>query len=172
MVYEHINQLLARYEVDVAAAEIHGVAAGMLCMDECINAEQWLHEIFQRPESLTVADRKVLNALFTQTANGLASDDFLFDLLLPDDNTLVRERAEALCNWAQSFLVGLGYARPQTSWPGDSAEIVKDIVEITKLDSDIADDTTEEDEQAVFEIAEYLKAAVLLLRHELRSHES
>ena len=54
-------------------------------------------------------------------------------------------------------------------WPGDVGEILKDIMEFTKLD---AEAEGEEDERAFMEITEYLRSAVLLLRDEFASNQN
>ena len=79
-------------------------------------------------------ERDVLLELFEQTGKLLNSEEFAFDLLLPDDADPLEIRAEALRSWCLGFLFGIGYANPGSDWPGNTGEILKDIVEITKLE--------------------------------------
>ncbi|MDP3931048.1 MAG: UPF0149 family protein, partial [Methylococcaceae bacterium] len=67
--------------------------------------------------------------------------------------------------WCIGFLAGVGFANPKSNWPGDVTEILKDIVEITKLETE--DVAGEDDENALMEVTEFLRSAVLLLRDEL-----
>jgi uncharacterized protein YgfB (UPF0149 family) len=55
----------------------------------------------------------------------------------------------------------VGYAQTSAEWPGDSAEVMRDLIELTKIDSDV---DGEDDEAALIEIHEYLRAAVLTVR--------
>jgi uncharacterized protein YgfB (UPF0149 family) len=77
-------------------------------------------------------------------------------------------------------LFGVGYAQTSADWPGDSAEVMRDLVELTKLDSDV---DGEEDAVALMELHEYVRAAVLIVRdqfveqsnthlHQERRHET
>ena len=55
----------------------------------------------------------------------------------------------------------------QSNYSRDAQDILKDITEFTKLDTN-TEDEDEEDEVALMELIEYLRSAVLLLRDELQ----
>ena len=57
----------------------------------------------------------------------------------------------------------MGYSRSSSDWPGETGEIMKDIVEFTKLDAEV-DEEMDEDEAALVEIQEYLRVAVIMVR--------
>ncbi len=139
----------------------------MLCVSPQCDAATWLDELLENP-SLTEEAKTLLMNLFEQTRKLLnpEEEDFSFDLFLPDsdENDDASQLAEALRSWCQGFLLGIGYQKKGQDWPGESDEILRDIVEFTKLESDIQD---EEDEHALMEIHEYIRAAVLLLRDQL-----
>jgi uncharacterized protein YgfB (UPF0149 family) len=113
-------------------------------------------------------DREELINLFDETQTLLASDEFDFDLLLPGDEALLSEQVEALTQWCQGFLMGVSFSHDATDWSKDASEILKDIVEFTKLDTDAEG---EEDENDFMEIAEYMRSAVLLLRNEINNED-
>jgi uncharacterized protein len=166
MAYQVINSIFEHMDADVCAAEAHGMATGLLCINAKAESANWLNELFQESALLRDEDRALLLRLFEQTRNFLDSDEFEFDLFLPEDEVLLGERIEALSYWCQGFLFGVGAAYSASVWPGDVGEILKDIMEFTKLDAEAED---EEDESAFMEITEYLRSAVLLLRDELSS---
>jgi uncharacterized protein len=166
--YPNIETLLERHDADLDAAEAHGIATGMLCLDERIAASAWLNELFQQHPELSEAENTQLIALFERTRALLMADSFEFDLFLPDDDTLLSQQLDALSNWCRGFLFGVGYGHASAIWPGDSGEILKDVIEFTKLDTQTH---AEGDEQALMEINEYLRAAVLLLRDDLRGND-
>ena len=180
MVYQTIDRILKEEGSDISAAEAHGIATGMLCMDAATTADNWLSELFA--EALPADEAKaVLTDLFAQTAELLMNEDYSFDLLLPDDDDNLEERVEALRSWCLGFLFGVGYAdaadkgssarRSVADWPGETGEILKDIVEFTKMD--ITEDTLlreEEDAAAFVEINEYLRVAVFLIRNEFNKN--
>lgn len=165
MTYQLIDLIIAQNEEAMSAAEAHGVATGMLCVDARADGLNWLQNIFTGDVSLTDEEKNLLLDLFERTRELLASEGFEYELFLPDDdNCMLRVEAEALQQWCQGFLYGIGYANASGDWPGEMTEILHDIVEISKLDPAVQG---EEDEQAIMEIEEYLRACVLLIREEM-----
>ena len=165
MTYQLIDMIIAQNDEMMSAADAHGVATGMLCVDERAEGLNWLQNIFAGEISLTDEEKNLLLGLFERTRELLTSEGFEFELFLPDDDDcLLRVETEALQQWAQGFLYGIGYANAAGDWPGEVTEILQDIVEISRLDPAVQG---EEDEQAVMEIEEYLRACVLLIREEL-----
>jgi uncharacterized protein len=166
MLYQDINAIVAKPDGGFSAAESHGMATGMLCVNERTEIEFWLGEIQQGMGEFDLDDRKVLENLFDDTRNCLTSDQFTYDLLLPVESTPFDEQVEALRNWCQGFLYGIGSASPLLNWPEDVREVVKDITEFTKLEATIQDEDAEND---FMELTEYLRAAVIFLHTELNS---
>ena len=91
-----------------------------------------------------------------------------FELLIPQDDSPIQERARALTAWCTGFLYGLGSngaADPQRL-PGELGEIVRDLTEITRADVD-AEDGAEENEAALAELVEFVRVGVQLVFDEL-----
>lgn len=169
--YAEIESLLETHDADVDAAEAQGIATGMLCLDDRSMADVWINTLFQHAPNLSTAEHDLLIQLHKQTHAALIADTFEFDLLLPDDEVMLSIQLTALCNWCRGFLFGIGSGSSATNatWPGDSGEIIKDIIEMTKLDTQTF---AEGDEQDLMEIHEYLRAAVMLFRDDLRSNHA
>lgn len=161
--YQAINAILEQQDSDVGAAEAHGIAVGMLSVEAQSDAVQWLQELIDDSASIVDADKTLLLSLFEQTRQLLdaETDEFAFDLFLPDDDQPLYEQVEALRSWCQGFLFGVGYARATGDWPGDTGEVMRDIIELTKMDNDVQG---EDDANALMEIREYLRAAVFTIR--------
>lgn len=161
--YQAVSTVLEKYDADMGAAEAHGIAVGMLCVELKADVQNWLHELFVEESDLTVEDKTIMVDLFERSRELLdpETEEFSFDLLLPDDDESLSEQVEALRVWCQGFLFGVGYAQTSGEWPGDSAEVMRDLIELTKIDSDV---DGEEDEDALIEVHEYLRAAVLTVR--------
>lgn len=167
MSYQTIDQTLREQGAEVTAAEAHGIATGMLCVDIRVSQSNWLDELFGERSSASGGNVE-LGELFEQTRSLLKDDDYTFDLMLPDaDEDSLSEAVEAMRDWCQGFLFGIGFSQSSSNWTGDVGEIVKDIVEITKLEAISDDDDSEEDQEAFAEIQEYLRVAVQLIRNEL-----
>ncbi|QWF72460.1 UPF0149 family protein [Methylomonas paludis] len=165
MGYQSISEILISLDADFEAAEAHGVAVGMLSIAIQADADNWLQLILSDYADIPAQYTEPLLDLFEKTrkvlANGL--DEFGFDLLLPDDDEPLAEQSEALRAWCLGFLFGVGYLRSQVAWPGEVAEIMQDIVEITKLDTNI-ENGDDEDANALMELREYLRTAVLTVK--------
>lgn len=166
MAYSIVDGMLNRARAGISAAEAHGVAVGMLCIDRSTEFEGWLAGIADDESVVSGDDRQTLARLFAETRRLLAGDQFEFGLFLPDEQAPLNEQAGALAAWCQGFLFGLGARRVSPELSAEARDIIKDIAEFTRLDSDAEG---EDDEAALTEIVEYLRSAVLLLREELNT---
>ena len=163
MAYKACNAIFVQIDAELSAAEAHGMATGMLCVNEKTESAAWLAELLHNANPVINENKILLTRLFEETRRLLASDEFEFDLFLPEDDTSLVEQVEALKSWCRGFLFGVGSGASALSWSKDAREILKDITEFTKLDVNVEG---EEDERAFVEITEYLRSAVLLLRDE------
>jgi len=163
MTYQVINAIVVECDAELSAAQAHGMATGMLCANEQAQCAEWLSELFLHAIPASDEERATLVYLFEDTQSLLASDDFEFDLLLPGDEALLSEQVEALTDWCRGFLLGVGITHAASDLSREATEILKDIAEFTKLDTEAEG---EEDEGDFMEINEYMRSAVLLLRSE------
>jgi len=165
--YRRIQEVAESSHTPSSAAEMHGVLAGMLCANMRLTCEHWLSALFgDEKNALNPADRDSLMRLFEITRQELASSDFAFDLLLPEEEASVSERARALGEWCQGFLFGLGQHAGERNWSGESHEVLQDFVEISRLESD---SSSEDDDEAYTEIAEFVRVAVQVIRKEVET---
>lgn len=165
MAYEACNTIVVQSDAELSAAEAHGMAAGMLCVNEHTDSAQWLAELLHNATAVKDEDKALLVRLFEETRRLLASEGFEFDLFLPDGEALLSKQVEGLKNWCRGFLYGAGTGSDAASnWSNEAREILKDMTEFTRLDTEAEG---EEDENALMEISEYLRSTVILLRDEL-----
>ncbi len=164
MTYQIINAIVVQSDAELSAAQAHGMATGMLCVNEQAQSAEWLTELFRHAAPVADGDKTVLVHLFEETRSLLSSDEFEFDLFLPGEDALLSKQVEALTYWCQGFLLGVGVTHASADWSREATEILKDIIEFTKLDTEAEG---EEDESDFMEITEYMRSAVLLLRSEL-----
>jgi yecA family protein len=172
MAYQEINDIFQQHDSDISAAEAHGIASAMLCVDARADVNRWLEELFDDDAHLVDEEIAALVALFNRTQLLLNPDEteFGFDLFLPNNDDL-QELVVALTAWCQGFLWGIGYSHSAADWSGETNGILRDIVEITKLDQDVEE--SDEEEEAFIQLQEYLRAAILIIRDELQqSHPS
>ena len=168
--FDELQEVLESQDAQMGVSEIHGLAAGMLCVQLNADFNKWLAALFDTEEQfngLTKDDMQSLAGLFNGTLELLKSDQFIFDLLLPHDDERIAVRANALSEWCQGFLYGVAYmgVGDDKDWTDESRGVLRDLMEISRLDSDNSDDT---DEQAFIELHEYVRMAVQLLMTELQ----
>ncbi|MDD5035738.1 MAG: UPF0149 family protein [Methylococcaceae bacterium] len=149
-----------------SSAEAHGMLTGMLCVNAAAEQEQWLLLVFgEAHDGLTAEELGVMRELYDDTRKCLVGVDFSFQLFLPDDDFLLSERALALSEWCQGFLYGVGYSAGGREWPGESAEVLRDLADISQLDSNASGDA---DEEAFMEISEFVRVGVQLIHGDLQ----
>ncbi len=169
--HEELAQALSEARAEIGAAELHGAVCGFLCpggedFQSFLSAMSLEHLVDEeRPEST----RRSISAMFLSTRQQIDDDAFGFPLLLPASNTHIAERGEALVQWCQGFISGLGLGGmlDQGKLSSDGREILADMAEIAR--SSIGFDESEEvDEQALEELSEFARTGVLLLREDFR----
>jgi uncharacterized protein YgfB (UPF0149 family) len=166
--FPEVARVLQSLQSSVAASESHGCLCGALCTTQQYAVESWLDEVVPDAGDDPGDDRAPLRLLFADTVRALRGEEMEFQLLLPDDDALLVERAMALSQWCQGFLYGFGtgraVARDQLS--GEVEEVLRDLTHISQAAVETGADA-EEEEQAYAEIIEYVRAGVQLIHDEL-----
>jgi uncharacterized protein len=133
------------------AAEAHGSLCGALC-------------------SMSPSDESaaMIEKVFTATATSFGEQGMEFEPLLPDDESPLNGRANALALWCTGFLYGLGtgHISDLEALNGDVGEIVRDFTEISRATGDDAD-ADESNEQAYAELVEFIRVAAQVVFEEL-----
>src|SRR5579862_7076613 len=165
--YSHIQQLLTQARSLTDAAEAHGTLAGCLCGAAAYRFEDWLREVLPDGRAEPGATEN-LYGLYTATAAALLQPDMEFEMLLPSDAQPLEARTNALAEWCQGFLYGLGAGTiPDAArLPGDAGEIVRDLAEISHAGVDPEQDE-ESNETAYAELVEFVRVGVQVLFEEL-----
>jgi uncharacterized protein YgfB (UPF0149 family) len=164
--YAACRDALERAEADLEPAEFHGTVCAMLCCGREGDIDDWLDDIVVTEVGLG-AHGTVLVQAGERSRRALLGDDLDLQLLLPDDDTPITERGEALAGWCTGFLFGMGLAGKRTHerLSADAQEVMSDIMTFSRLDSAIDDD--DESEAAFAELVEYVRIGVQLIHEEL-----
>lgn len=168
MDYQLIDTTLSQIDPDLTAAEIHGLACGLLCMNNHVKPSVWLEEITAGQGTLDPEAEALLYDVFNQCATQLTSHSLQFELLLPEEDSTLTRRLEGLRRWCQGYLYGVGTASQESEWPEDMREVIKDLTELTKLESDANEGN--EAENDFMEIAEYVKTGVIYINEEMNPY--
>lgn len=166
--YDDLQALIDAMNGRVGAAELHGMLTAELCtagidpdfpavLQECL---QFIGDDIDA----AAADRSELQAIVTQTRDGLEDADMSFSMLLPDDDCKIAERAAALADWCQGFMYGFAIAEKKhglaLSQHADIAEILQDFAAISRVEAESTDDQAT-NEQDLMHLAEYVRVATL-----------
>jgi len=179
---EELEELLYRIDATMGAADAHGALCGMLCARGTIELSEWVdHVIDEQDQGNELLHDVVhkLSELHQSTLEMMNDATANFKLLLLDDDDPLPERVEALAAWCQGFIYGLaaGGIQEGSELPEDTAELLKDMIEISRAGHDVDDTGLEEsddndDEVAYMEIEEYVRMGVLLIYEELQPLQS
>ena len=166
--YAQIQRLIADSRAVAEAAEAHGTLAGALCATGAYRLEDWLAEIL--PEGLAADSAAIpsLRDIYDETRTALSGTQMQFELLMPDDQSPIELRTEALRLWCNGFVYGLGTsgAPDPERLPGDAGEIVRDLAQIMRAGVDEREGT-EANEAALAELVEFVRVGVQVVFEEL-----
>ncbi len=168
--FEHWSDFLFQLGAICGPAELQGQLVGLLCTGQRLSDEQWLaraQDWLDLPEPVQdEAQRAGLGALYSLVFTALDDGDYAFTLLLPDDALPLKQRTQALAQWCQGFLLGLGDAGPAlAALPEDLQEAMADLAQIAQLE--LTQEESEENEVYFAELVEYSRVAALGLYAEL-----
>jgi yecA family protein len=170
--YYDVVDALQRASTGADAADCHGFLCGLICATGFADQKVWVPEVFDayNPKDLLQAEAfKVLQSVYEDTLSRLNSPDLDFQLLLPDDEDSLRERAESLGYWCSGFLSGLGMGGlpDADGLPDELSELLEDFAQISKVDFEL-DNPDEDDLSAFEEVAEYIRVGVMFIHEELQ----
>jgi len=174
--YNSLTDALAKAEAELVASESHGALCGMLCAAGKPELNMWLDQIFEEfdVDNMPIKEAsQLLVGLYNDTQTQLNDSDANFQLFIPEDTESLAQRTEALASWCQGFTFGLaeGGLKKDQKLPEDTAELIRDMVEIARAGHDLGDDS-EEDEDSFMQVYEYVRMGVLLINEELQpSHK-
>ena len=152
---------ILRLSLATTASELHGALCGWLAGGGA-STPAWLAPVLVDDTLAAPAADSALDRLRTSSAAQLADRSFNFELLLPGSDTPLAERSGALFDWCRGFLGAFGLAagaRPPLSDEG--TEALGDLARLAAAQPQ--DDGDEDDEEALAEIEEFVRVAVLLL---------
>jgi uncharacterized protein YgfB (UPF0149 family) len=170
--HARMARLLQAAGAEESAAEAHGMLCGMLCA----GLDRWQPHLLAEAEEGDLLAREAadeLEALWQLSGRELRERRMPIQLLLPEDERPVEERATALRDWSQGFLYGLGLGGKQKEslFRGEAGEALRDFSEIARMDLEEFGQA-EEAEEALMQLAEYLWVATSLIWHEIHADES
>ena len=164
--FEDLADAFLELKVQQEPSEVHGVLVGMLVQVPKRGVDDWLALLDMIDMDVSALDdraKSILQEIYQATRDGLASDQYDFQLLMPADDYEVGERANALAVWSSGFITGYGMAAEhKRSLPSELVELLNHLHAISELDDQMSD--SEENEKDLYELYEYVRLGVLMLR--------
>jgi uncharacterized protein YgfB (UPF0149 family) len=160
--YSEADRQARQLHLGIDAAELHGSLCGLISGGKAGDREHWLGLALADPDTAPVDPASALDRMYLASIEALSSPELGFALLLPDDDMPVSERGEALLAWCRGFLGGFGLAAGAApAMSEESSEALADLGRIAS--SDLSYDDPDADEDALEEVAEFVRVAVMLL---------
>lgn len=160
--FAQVADELQALEASLEPSELHGSLCGYVSGGGKHDRSGWFAAVMSDPLLAAPAPDSPLDLLYRASAAQLESPDFGFELLLPADERPVSERGDALLAWCRGFLGGFGLAsgaNPPLS--EDASEALADMARIAS--SDLSYEEPEADAEALEEVSEFVRVAVMLL---------
>ena len=109
--YSHLEQALSRIDCDYSPAEAHGMACGLLVINQSVDPAVWLKTVVTGdPKDFYVQEAKqLLRDLFNTTRQQMNGEDLDFAVFLPEAADLALQ-VYAMQAWCQGFGLGLAQA--------------------------------------------------------------
>lgn len=157
--WSEVMQAARRLALASSPAELHGALCGWLAAGGA-DGPDWLAQVMADASLPAPGADSVLDRLRAACVAQLGDPEFGFELLLPEEGR-TSVRAEALFDWCRAFLGGFGLAAGAAPLSEEGKEALADLANLATAQADDADEDGEE--EALAEIEEYLRMAVLLL---------
>ncbi len=172
--YGTLDDALRRCGASWDAAQAHGLLSGRLAVKGADAGFAWLTQVLEDADpanALRTECEMLLRAVYETTHRQLAERLSEFEPLLPDEADSTESRTAGLAHWCEGFLHGLvsadhGENLKKRLAEEPLAEIIKDLLQITRAAVD-EDSDEEADEEAFTELVEYLRVAAQLAYEEL-----
>lgn len=162
--YTQAQLVLEKNDIYVAPAEVHGAISGLLACGLKIEAKEYLgllSDVFNEGQNFSEELKQFFADMYKHVIEHFNESEFQFDLFLPSEDESLLDQANALVAWVSGFLLGFGLKQKDYGkLSADVKEVISDFTEITKLDTHF--DDSEEDQQALHEIVEYIRVSALL----------
>jgi uncharacterized protein YgfB (UPF0149 family) len=168
--YEELSIQLEDWAGISSSSEIHGLVSGLASVGHAADfglVETVVKRHIDESECPSQAQQG-LQAMQETVLEQLDDTNFAFETLIPNDDEELFVRVQALAEWCQGFLVGFGTGvkANELEFSDEAQEVLRDLVEISKVDPDREETPEEEDEVALNELEEYVRTAVMMLYSE------
>lgn len=166
--HSRLEAAIANDGLGVGAAACHGLVCGLVCGPSSESGTTIAQALALLAEDVPIEategeTRDLLRHTMSWTAGELEHEDFRLELVLPDDESPLQERAKALGEWVQGYLLGLGLsgAPSDSSLEADVREVLADFGHLAQLDAEV--ESGEDAERSLVELTEFVRVGAMLV---------
>lgn len=164
--YSKITSSFQSDNLAVTPAEIQGFLSGMLCGGLNIEQDSWallLYDYTNEGKAWPLTSNTLAENCLNIAHSQFSSSKMDFQLLLPDKNASLADRAQALSDWTNAFIVGMGLVGvKEQKISTEAQDILKDLSEIAQLGID-EDENIEDQTVFLDEVTEYVRVCAMTL---------
>lgn len=166
--YQYLENLLDAHDFSTTPSELHGSLCAQLSLVHDLNTMAWLNNAMGsevRQQELGTELEVALQWLFKDTRHALLDSLLSFTLFLPDDGLELRDRTEGMAQWCQGYLTAASVCglTDFSELPENAREFLEDVTNIAMAEVLEDEGVEDEDENAYFELIEYLRIGSVLL---------
>ncbi|HSG04321.1 MAG TPA: UPF0149 family protein [Marinobacterium sp.] len=159
------NLLLEEGAVTFSPSELHGILVGQIAAGQRFESASLAQFCAQQIDLDRLSQPNTasnLDLLYKQMLGQMESGNFELELMLPDDEHSLTQRAEQLGFWVSGFIAGFGLGAGESAsrLSTEAQESIGDLVQIAQIETD---SETDEDEGLLMEVEEYVRMAAMLL---------
>lgn len=163
--FDDFCNLLMPYGALNSPSELHGLLCGKLCGGSALTRDDWLQAAWEFLDLTDTPDGQAQDEvamLLDVTREQLTSGMYDMQLLLPENDTDLDQRTQALAEWCHGFLGGFGAAGidPDRKFTSDAADALRDMAAIVQA-AVCDDDDEEEQEKDYSDLIEYVRMAAM-----------
>jgi uncharacterized protein len=179
--YYDVTDALTTLSALGTAAQSHGLLCALMCAHARINREAWVDSLLSshiEPNDEKAREAyQMLHDVFNITKDAFLANEFELPILLPEDDSPLPERIDALGEWCQGYLTGLHLLGMDVEKNGnaDIQECLQDLLAISQVELTPEDQMDQESEGHFLSLEEHARVAVLTimqeLQHSFKDHE-
>lgn len=156
-----VEAAIRELQLAQSPSELHGGLCGWIAGGGPVDGA-WLARVLVDDALPAPAAGGALDQLRRASVAQLEDRSFGFTLLVPGDDASLAERSGALFDWCRGFVGAFGLAAgSEPPLSGEGGEALGDLVKLSRAVAQEEGD--QEDEDALVEIEEFVRVAVLLL---------
>lgn len=176
MDFDQINDALEPYQELESPSFLQGMLLGLMSGDSEIKEGAWIKRILTEADIKSVKESflTILHEMYLDADKMLNGSGFELELMLPDEDVPVANRAYLLGQLCEGFLYGMGIVnKDKDNLRGDVLELVKDFGSIAAIDvENLEGEDDEQEEEDLMQLIEFVKVGVMTINEELNPAEA